>query len=304
MTVTLSHRGLCVADLAASRFFYQEVFGFTPIHQLEGVDGSWLDHAHGIPGCRIDVCGLRNAQGIRLNLISFAHPEPVGPRTRRPMYALGLTHLNFYVRDLHATLGDVHRYGGAVLDHTRLDTPDGISMIHCTDPDGIRVEVWTSEPYNAGGFATALPGIDRKFSHSGVCVSALERSLSFYAALGFHLAECFDYRDPPGQLDSMNEAEGTALLAQMTRNGQDVIELLQFDHPPAQGDGTPREANRIGLANLVFNVSSLDVAVDALQLAGGRVLADSRSAWDDQEQIQCLDPDGTRIELIAPLRSR
>ncbi len=297
---SLSHRGLCVTDLDHSLRFYCEALDFVPTHRLEGLEGPWLDRANGLTESRIDVAGVCNAQGIALNFITFARPGPIGTRKRRQMFEIGPTHINFYVRDLDATLARVLVAGGTVLEHTRVDAED-VSMLFCTDPDGIRVEIWTSEPYNAGGMATAVPGVEVKFSHSGICVSEIQRSLPFYEALGFVAAERFDYRSPPGQLDRMSECEGSALLAQMLRMNEDVVELLQFDHPPLIGDGNPRPANQLGLVNLAFRVASIDAILPDLMAAGGRVDRESRSSWGAEEQIQCLDPDGVRIELIAAL---
>jgi len=52
-------------------------------------------------------------------------------------------------------------------------------MIYCTDPDGIRVEIWTTDPYGRSGFSPEVPGVQRKFSHSGTCVRDLGRSIVF-----------------------------------------------------------------------------------------------------------------------------
>ena len=70
---------------------------------------------------------LRNAQGVTLQLTRLDQPVSTTPRRRRPMTALGLTHLNFYVRDYEATLRTVRVRGGAVAEDTQIASSDGTS---------------------------------------------------------------------------------------------------------------------------------------------------------------------------------
>jgi catechol 2,3-dioxygenase-like lactoylglutathione lyase family enzyme len=292
-----------VTDIARSTRFYA-AFGFQTEAAQDPLEGEWLDKAVGLTHTRLNSHRLTNSQGISLQLLQFERPASTGSSERRQMNQFGLTHLNFYVRDFEATLADVRAYGGQVLEHTRLDTPleDGTqcSMLFCTDPDGARIEVWATQPHGAGNsMATAIPGVSRKFSHSGICVADVERSLAFYANLGLRAADTFDYRDLPGALDRVSEMEGTRLLAQMMRNEKgDVVELLYYAHPAAFGARERRPSNQYGLTHLAFWVDDLHRSSAALARAGGRVFAESRSSFARFEQMQCADPDGVRIELM------
>lgn len=288
MTCKLSYRCMCVTDLVASLHFYVAVFGFVRTEPAASPEGN---------GGRAQVARLRNAQGVELQLVAFRQPLPAGSGTRRPMTERGMTHLNFYVRDLEDTLADVLRHGGQVIEHTRVDTDDGISMVYCTDPDGIRVEVWTTTPYGVGSMAHAIAGIDRRFSHSGICVADLDCSMAFYRALGFETAEQYDYRKPPGQLDRMMEANDTVVFAQMMRNDDDIIELLHFEYPTASGDGSPGKPDRLGLTGLAFAVQPIETFAANLALAGGRLLTDSQPIVCNGRKISYLDPDGVKVEL-------
>lgn len=304
MSVRLSHRALCVDNIAHSTEFYSTAFGFRPTAAYDNMEGAWLDKCSGLPNVRLSAHRVVNSQGVELQLMNFSQPGMVGMREKRPMNTFGLTHLNFYVRDYEATLAAVRELGGKVHEHTRLDTnlEDGApcSMIFCSDPDGARIEVWTSDPYGAGNsMAAPIPGVDRKFSHSGICTSNMERSLAFYAHLGLLKAETFDYRDYPGALDKPSEMEGVRLLAQMMRNEKgDVVELLFYAHPTASGVRERRPANRYGLSHLAFWVDDLDVTASQLRAAGGTVFPETRSGVTGFEQLQCADPDGVRIELM------
>lgn len=286
MSISLAYRGLYVSDLAASTHFY-EGLGFAVPDGAEGPD-TQLDHA----------CMLRNKQGVTLRLIRLAAPDSRTHRKRRPMTALGPTHLNFYVADYDKTLETVRARKGDVATETRLAyTQDGSStdMIYCTDPDGIRVEVWTTVPYGPGGFSTAVPGVCQKFSHSGICVRDLDQSIAFYEALGFVRAEVFDYRDPPGQLDRMFEEADSSAIAQMMRNGDDVIELLHFLHPAPRYREECAVPGNAGFYDIGFHVSSIAEARAALPGAAQGWSGDDRV---ERDRLRILDPNGVRIELL------
>jgi len=266
MTVSLAYRGLHVSDLAVSAHFY-EGLGFREIGRGTGSQ---------------EMLQLRNAQGITLQLTRLAVPDRRSPRPRRPMTALGLTHLNFYVRDYEGTLRTVRKRGGTVAEETLIAT-ETMSMIYCTDPDGIRVEVWSTTPYGTSGFSAAVPGVDHKFSHSGICVRDLQESMAFYQRLGFTPAEVFDYRDPPGQLDPMFEETGSRALAQMMRNGSDVVELLAFLHPQPGYQAEWAASGRAAFDLLAFQADSQD------EVAG--------KGSDPKER---RDPNGVRIAFLLP----
>jgi catechol 2,3-dioxygenase-like lactoylglutathione lyase family enzyme len=246
---------------------------------------------------------LIDARGIVLELLQFQRPGTVGTPTRRSMNALGHTHINYYVRDFEQTLADVVRHGGAVHAVTRLESQmaDGTRcpMVYCTDPDGTRIEVWTTDPYGAGGSVVEpIAGIDRKFSHSGVCVTDVARSAAFYGHLGVHLAETFDYRAYPGALDTVLELSGSELLAQMLRGtAPDVVELLYFAKPVASGSGRPAPVNSLGYGAIAFEVDDLAGTAVALLQAGGVAL--TQPVRDGNELRQSFaDPDGARITLL------
>jgi catechol 2,3-dioxygenase-like lactoylglutathione lyase family enzyme len=220
------------------------------------------------------------------------------------MTARGLTHLNFYVEDIDRVLADVRANGGQVIDSTRVDAPlenDGsVSMLYTTDADGIRTEVWTTRPYGTGNsMATPVPGVERKFSHSGIMVGDCARSLDFYAHLGLRKAETFDYREAPGALDPVLELTGSRLLAQMMRTAEgEIIELLELAHPPTTGSAERAPANTFGFTELGFRVTDVDATARALVAAGGRSYPAERSTVCARPALPCSDPDGVRLLLL------
>jgi lactoylglutathione lyase len=138
------------------------------------------------------------------------------------------------------------------------------------------------------------------FSHFGICVSDLERSLAFYCgALGFEKAESHQIGSEFAQLMDFDDV---AVTSQFIRRGPTSIELLAFGQPVPFGDRTRRAVNQLGLTHLSFRVH--DVAATAARIAefGGAIVDSSATTIDlggaSLEFVYCTDPDGVRVELM------
>jgi lactoylglutathione lyase len=138
------------------------------------------------------------------------------------------------------------------------------------------------------------------FSHFGICVGDLERSLRFYCeGLGFEKAESHVIGSEFARLMDLPDV---AVTSQFIRKGPTSIELLAFSEPTAFGDGVRRPMQQLGLTHLSFRVT--DVAATAASVAslGGAVVEASRTTIDlggtTLTFVYCTDPDGVRIELM------
>ena len=138
------------------------------------------------------------------------------------------------------------------------------------------------------------------FSHFGICVSDLGRSLRFYCdALGFEKAEAHTIGS---EFAGLMELPGVAVTSQFIRRGPTAIELLAFSEPAPFGERARRAVNQFGLTHLSFRVT--DVAATAARIIelGGAVVEASRTTIDfggtPLEFVYCTDPDGVRVELM------
>lgn len=131
-----NHLGQCVADLARSRRFYEEVLGFEFWREIQPAD-SPSDRLLGLtPPIGMTACYLRR-DGLVLELLHFAGDGArPGPARHRRMNELGLTHLSVSVDDLDATCRAVAAHGGEVL----ADTNIGMAVF-VRDPDGQLIEL-------------------------------------------------------------------------------------------------------------------------------------------------------------------
>ena len=138
------------------------------------------------------------------------------------------------------------------------------------------------------------------FSHFGICVSDLDRSLTFYCeALGFEKAESHEIGS---EFAALMDLPDVAVTSQFLRRGPTAIELLAFREPDPFGEQTRRAVNQLGLTHLSFRVD--DVAATAARVVefGGSIVASSRTTIDlggtALEFLYCTDPDGVRVELM------
>lgn len=138
-------------------------------------------------------------------------------------------------------------------------------------------------------------------SHLGLCVSDLESSRRFYCeGLGFSPVEGFELTST--QLEGLGaslEVDGpVSLTSQFVTLGDLKIELLAF-REPATGGRASEHRNQLGLTHLSFYVDDVDAAARRLTQYGGTVLDETRSHLGI-EVVFLADPDGVRVELMAP----
>jgi catechol 2,3-dioxygenase-like lactoylglutathione lyase family enzyme len=138
------------------------------------------------------------------------------------------------------------------------------------------------------------------FSHFGICVSDLERSLRFYCdALGFEKAESHEIGVEFAHLMDLPDVSVTS---QFIRRGPTAIELLAFREPAPFGTSERRAVNQLGLTHLSFRVSDVAATLTRVVELGGAVVESSRTTIDmgghALEFVYCTDPDGVRVELM------
>ncbi len=138
------------------------------------------------------------------------------------------------------------------------------------------------------------------FSHFGICVSDLDRSLRFYCeALGFERAE--SHQIGP-EFAALMDLPDVSVTSQFIRKGTTAIELLAFHQPAPFGERERRAVNQLGLTHLSFRVDDVNAVAAKVVELGGAVVESSRTTIDfggtPLEFVYCTDPDGVRVELM------
>jgi catechol 2,3-dioxygenase-like lactoylglutathione lyase family enzyme/quinol monooxygenase YgiN len=140
------------------------------------------------------------------------------------------------------------------------------------------------------------------FHHAAVVVSSLAASVDFYQ-------RCFG-----GEVEYVEGVGGAEMAAlhglpsadfdlAFLDYGNARIELFQFHEPEApEGESVP--AHQIGAAHVAFEVDDVEESYAALVAAGVEFsrppLAPTEGPAAGFHLAFCFDPDGNRIEIIAP----
>ena len=283
----LLQRNICIENIERSARFYKEALDFSDVasRNLEGPD---VSKQMGISDVALRTRLLKHPDGPVIQLMEFIKPEATGPRERRSTLQYGLVHLSFYVDDIDAAAHRIEKAGGYVFEQTRAHFSEGkTTLLYCTDPDGIRIELMHN------------PDVPARFSHSGICVTDIDTSMQYYRALGFEAAENYVLDQGYDWLGTINEVPGIKLRAQMVRDAEgNVIELLKVFEPASFGPRERGPLNRFGLTHLSFTDDAPDETIKRLDALGGRSFPENHVVTSELEIQQVSDPDGVRIELI------
>jgi predicted enzyme related to lactoylglutathione lyase len=135
------------------------------------------------------------------------------------------------------------------------------------------------------------------FSHIGICVSDVDKSMRFYSqALGFKVAESYDCG---ADSDGPMEISGVNCRAQYLRRDDGFsIELLHFQSPEGFGPRVRRPMNQYGVTHVAFFVEDLDAAMARVRQFGGAVRDSTFKDLVGIKLVACTDPDGVCIELM------
>jgi catechol 2,3-dioxygenase-like lactoylglutathione lyase family enzyme len=142
--------------------------------------------------------------------------------------------------------------------------------------------------------------LETTFSHFGICVSDLERSLHFYCdGLGFEKAESHAIGS---EFAALMDLPDVSVTSQFIRREQTAIELLAFSEPAPVGSRERRPVQQLGLTHLSFRVRDTEAVAARLVELGGTVVDSSRTEIDfggtPLRFVYCTDPDGVRVELM------
>jgi lactoylglutathione lyase len=130
-----NHTGQVVTDLARSKRFYQEVFGFTPWYEITPPDEATAKLSCLTPPLGVTASYL-TLDGFVLELMHYSVPGAAAPFRARTMNEPGLTHLSISVDDVRATGDRAVEYGGSVVEESDI----GLALF-IRDPDGQLLEL-------------------------------------------------------------------------------------------------------------------------------------------------------------------
>lgn len=139
--------------------------------------------------------------------------------------------------------------------------------------------------------------------HTAIVVRDLDRSIAFYEAFFGGRVETVlrDVDDP--QIAQLHQLEDARFTLAFVRFGPTRLELFQFERP-TDGQSLPDRANDFGVRHICFEVPDVQAAYDRMTIAGVRFTRPPYTVPGTEANgtvlAFCLDPDGTRVELLQP----
>lgn len=138
--------------------------------------------------------------------------------------------------------------------------------------------------------------------HVNINVTDIERSMEFYALLGFKEVDRFHERGTPG-LDrglGMPYTDTKARFLALGNNSREtVIDLVEWIEPEATKQ--PIELNQIGMPRLCLRVKDLDGEVERLKSHGVEFFSEPQvidTLARKPRFVLFRDPDGVILELV------
>jgi catechol 2,3-dioxygenase-like lactoylglutathione lyase family enzyme len=142
--ILMTHVGIAVRDLEASKRFYADTFGFEETYRRD--IGPAFAPLLGLSEVAGEIAMLR--LGDKLIELIGHDPRPEGT-AEKAMNALGFTHMAFNVPDVQEVGKRLEANGGRVNWDTKLDLQVGDEdreYLFCRDPDGNHIELIRGTP--------------------------------------------------------------------------------------------------------------------------------------------------------------
>jgi glyoxylase I family protein len=112
------------------------------------------------------------------------------------------------------------------------------------------------------------------FSHIGICVTDLDRSIRFYTDV-FGFVQLYQLDFDNNEVAATMEQEGRFRSAMLIRD--DIrIELLQWVDVVITGSGERKPMTELGFTHLSFRVDDVDGLTEAILAAGGTLVESTR----------------------------
>ena len=139
--------------------------------------------------------------------------------------------------------------------------------------------------------------------HTGITVSNLERSLSFWQdVLGFELSHRAHQK---GEMaEQITGVRGAELLLAVLKTPGHKIELLEYRAPADRKQQVDLRPCDVGSAHVAFVIDNLDAVLERIAASGWKAAGKPQTLTvgpnAGRRVVYVRDPDGTTIEFMQP----
>jgi catechol 2,3-dioxygenase-like lactoylglutathione lyase family enzyme len=287
---------LNVADLEASRVFFERALGFREIGR-ERRSGPEYEALTGIAGAKAETCAMRLG-GQEIELVAFSPAGRAYPAERTAAdpwfqhFAIVTSDMDEACSALRAETGwSAISDGGPVL----LPPEKGsIIAFKFRDPEGHPLELSWFPSAVAGPWRDSKPGrIFLGIDHAARAVADLEASLLFYTRLGMKkLGAQLNSGPTQARLDGLAGAE-VEIASIGTAEPGPHIELLAYRRPRPEPKAPFPAPNDIAATRLIVRIGRLG----NLLAAAASPVSDRPAMLEGGIAAIVRDPDGHLIEL-------
>ncbi len=287
------HVNVNCSDLERSRRFYADGLGLVagahtaPTTTQPGT-------AFGLDRARWDawiLLGHRGYDGGAIDLLEWQEPTPTGAPPAS-LFDRGYQRFGLSVVDLDAAVARVEALGGAAWSAPQTHTLAGghtVRLLMVNDPDGTAIEL--------------IEGTGPQVSFVAVSCVSLERSVSFYRALGFTALARFASSGDDGTHLHLAGAYSMDEVMLAAPGGGDVHLILVGYRTPSPVPAPARPANALGLWRTALLVADLDAACAHLNEVNVTTVSPpvAMSMGPDLPELRFVcfaGPDAEIVELI------
>ena len=305
------HYATHTIDFDRARAFYRTL-GYT-----EGVTGFPLTNTHQMARSlgMFDICQYELAKGEVMALPGAANPASIDllqfkiPFDDTPPYALpnhlGAAYAAFATHNFDSDVDTLERLGTEFLAEPH--GAAGARFVFFKDPDGVLYKL-----EEASGESTPGPMHIFDMPYVALNVSNLERSLDFYARLGYApigAIQTFEGDATDAAAWGLPTMQFRTVDIQLIRGDQHKLRLTQWLAPRDLDPPYAPPINRIGINRIAVLVSHLDRAVEILKAQNVPFLSKvapccSGTGEDETGIVHIIDPDGIFVELVGAIEKR
>ncbi len=294
--VKLDHFGLYVKDMERTIRWYHDVLGFRLSDYLPPGNTDEPAAPDGIAWMRLGE--------LHHDLTIVQYP-PEALADDKPRRAGNLQQLAYHLateEEVEAAYEAVVSAGVPIVKPLGRGPLLGILQFYMADPDGNKIEVFSTPGLAEGGTKPEKAGFIHveRFSHVGVNVRDMPRSAAFYEEmLGFRTS---DRR-------SANPPEGDRLpphgIAWMTCSGEHH-NLVLVQLPPEEIDQPLPFGGRGALQQIAFTVETeedVHAAYEHVAARGAEIMQKPRPQnWSAGVKFYFRDPDGNKLEIESGMK--